>query len=137
MFQRSSAIRLELHSETVFVAQPADVEIIFQSLVVFQSDSLCDFHWEVVMDVKCPYSVFARFPVMFARTERGMTLVFAVDGPRPACRSFKKLISLRFQLFPVLLDLRWVFRFLRRPYLDCFKVCRPPEVYSTGCRSDG
>jgi len=59
MFQQSSAIRLELHSETVFVAQPADVEIIFERLVVvLQSDSLYDFHWEVVMDTKCPYSVF-------------------------------------------------------------------------------
>ena len=81
MFQQLFAIRFELQHETVFVAQPADVEIIFQSLVVFQSDSLCDFHWEVVMDVKCPYSVFARFPVMFVRTERGMTLCFCCRWP--------------------------------------------------------
>jgi hypothetical protein len=118
LFQQLSAIRFELQYENVFVAQPADVEIIFERLVVvLQSDSLYDFHWEVVMDTKCPYSVFTRFPVIFARTERGVALVFS-DGPRPACRSFKKLISLRFQFFPVLLDFRWVFRFLRRPYLE-------------------
>ena len=121
-----------MQHETVFVAQPADVKIIFECLVVvFQSHSLCDFHWEVVMDTKGPYSVFVRFPVMFVRTVGGVALVFS-DG---ACRSFKKLISLRFQLFPVLLDFRWVFRFLRRPYLDCFKVSKPtslgwPEVVS-------
>src|SRR5438093_8089547 len=102
MFQQLFAMRFELQHETVFVAQPADVEIIFECLVVvFQSHSLCDFHWEVVMDTKGPYSVFVRFPVMFVRTVGGVALVFS-DGPRPACRSFKKLISLRFQLFPVL-----------------------------------
>src|SRR2546427_11396908 len=140
MFRQLSAIRLELHSETVFVAQPADVEITFECLVVvFQSHSLCDFHWEVVMDTKGPYSVFARFPVMFVRTVGGVALVFS-DGPRPACRSFKKLISLRFQLFPVLLDFRWVFRFLKRPYLDCLRYVwadsnAPSGRESTSARS--
>ena len=87
----------------MFIAQSADMEIILERLVlIFQSDSLGDFHGKVVIDMKRPYSVFARFPVMFARTERGVTLVFSVDGPRPACMSFKKLISLRFQFFPVL-----------------------------------
>ena len=34
IFKQLSAIRFELQHETVFVAQPADVEIIFECLVV-------------------------------------------------------------------------------------------------------
>ena len=70
ILQQLSAISFESQSETVFIAQSADMEIILERLVlIFQSDSLGDFHGKVVIDMKRPYSVFARFPVMFARTE--------------------------------------------------------------------
>src|SRR5438105_14367808 len=99
------------------------MEIILERLVlIFQSDSLGDFHVKHVIDMKRPYSVFAPFPVMFARTERGVTLVFSVDCPPPACMSFSILVSLFFAVCPLLLDCGPVFLFLCRPYQYRFPI---------------
>jgi hypothetical protein len=56
LLQLPSAIGFELQYDAVYTAQPADVKIIFERPVVaYQSGSLCDFHWKVVRDTKCPY----------------------------------------------------------------------------------
>ena len=63
--QQLLAVGFELQYETVLVAQPADVKLIFEGgVIVFHSESLCDFHWEVVMDTECPDSQITSFPVV-------------------------------------------------------------------------
>ena len=76
------AVGFELENETVLVAQPANVELIFEGLiVVFHAESLCDFHWKIVMDAKRPLRHFTRFPVVLTITERACGLVVSVYSP--------------------------------------------------------
>ena len=76
--QQLLAVASELQYETVLVAQPADVELIFEGLTVaFHSKSLCDFHWKIVMDAKRSH----RIPVVLTITERASSLVVSVHRP--------------------------------------------------------
>jgi len=82
IFDSLCAVSFELQYETVLVAQPADVELIFEGLViVFRSQPLCDFHWKIVMDAKRPYGQFARFPVLLTFTERTCRIVVSIYRP--------------------------------------------------------
>ena len=65
----------------MFVAQPADVEIIFERLIiVLHSESLCDFHREIVMNTERPLRHFTGSPVVLAIAERSGAILEIVPS---------------------------------------------------------
>jgi hypothetical protein len=93
--QQLTVIGFELEYKTVFFAQPADVELIFERVVVvFHSESLCDFHREIIMNTESLFRPFARFPVVLTFGTCGVVLVVTVYGPGDGADNGQRIRSL-------------------------------------------